>query len=145
MSESPIWVFLFGMLSVFPFFYLRHVPVMGRMKIPFWKIMLFATIIMVAQGLSFLWLSGFYPFGSTVLVRHRKICMALYVLLTFVFSKDSKAKTLFIDFFMVGIVMAVIDVAYVLDRTWFVQSFALSPYWFFYCTEYTQKQRVKWG
>lgn len=29
---------------------------------------------------------------------------------------------------MVGIVMAVIDIAYVLDRTWFVQSFAIAPY-----------------
>lgn len=128
MSESAIWVFLFGTLSVYPFFSLRHVPVMGRMKVPFWKVMLLATVLMVAQGLSFLWLARQYPFGAPILIWNRKVFMFLYVLLTFVFSKDGKAKTLFMDFFMIGIIMAVIDAAYVLDRTWFASSFAIAPY-----------------
>lgn len=128
MNESPIWLFLFGILSVYPFFPLRHVPVLDRLKIPFWKLMLYATVIMLVQGLSYLWLSGMYPFGSPVVSWHRKLFMIPYVLLTLMFSKDSKGKTLFMDFFMVGIVMAVIDFAYVLDRTWFAQAFAIAPH-----------------
>lgn len=128
MIESAIWVFLFGMLSVYPFFPLRHVPVMDRLKIPFWKLMLYATAIMVVQGLSYLWLAKMYPFGSVMLTWHRKLFMIPYVLLTLTFSKDSKGKTLFMDFFMVGIVMAVIDVAYVIDRTWFSEPFAIAPH-----------------
>lgn len=128
MNESPIWSFLFGMLSVYPFFPLRHVPVMDRLKIPFWKLMLYATVIMLMQGLSYLWLSGLYPFGSPVLTWHRKLFMLPYVVLTLTFSNDSKGKTLFMDFFMVGIVMAVIDFAYVLDRTWFAEIFDIAPH-----------------
>lgn len=128
MSESPIWIFLFGTLSVYPFFPLRHVPVMDRMKIPFCKVMLLATIIMAVQGLSYLWLANQYSFGTTMLTWHRKLFMIPYVLLTLHFSKDSKSKTLFMDFFMVGIVMAVIDFAYVIDRTWFSEAFAITPH-----------------
>lgn len=128
MNESLIWVFLFGTLSVYPFFPLRHVPVIERLKIPFWKLMLYATAIMLVQGLSYLWLSGLYPFGSPMLTWHRKLLMIPYVLLTLAFSKDSKGKTLFMDFFMVGIVMAVIDFAYVIDRTWFFEAFAIAPH-----------------
>lgn len=128
MSESFVWVFLFGVLSVYPFFPLRHVPVMDRLKVPFWKLMLFATAIMVVQGLSYLWLSESFAFGTTMLAWHRKLFMLPYVLLTLAFSKDSKGKTLFMDFFMVGIVMAVIDFAYVIDRTWFAEAFSAAPY-----------------
>lgn len=128
MSESVIWVFLFGILSVYPFFPLRHVPVMDRLKIPFWKLMLYATVIMVIQGFSYLWLSNEYAFGTPVLAWHRKLFMIPYVLLTLAFSKDSKSKTLFMDFFMVGIVMAVIDFSYVITRTCFAETFAAAPY-----------------
>lgn len=89
----------------------------NHLDFSFWKLMLCATAIMLVQGISYLWLSGLYPFGSATLTWHRKLFMIPYVLLTLAFSKDSKGKTLFMDFFMVGIVMAVIDFAYVLDRT----------------------------
>lgn len=128
MNESALWIFLFGMLSVYPFFPLRHSPIMDRIKIPFWNLMLYASIIMVIQGLSYLWLATYYPFGSSVLAWHRKLFMIPYVLLTLAFSKDSVSKTLFMDFFMVGIVMAVIDLAYIIDRTLLAESFALAPY-----------------
>lgn len=128
MNESPIWVFLFGVLSVYPFFPLRHVPVMDRLKIPFWKLMLYATVIMVVQGLSYVWLSEYFFFGTPLLAWHRKLFMIPYVLLTLVYSKDSKSKALFMDFFMVGIVMSVIDFAYILDHTWFAEAFASAPY-----------------
>lgn len=128
MHESAIWVFLFGMLSVYPFFPLRHVPVMDRLKIPFWKLMLCATAIMLVQGFSYLWLAELYAFGTPVLAWHRKLFMVPYVLLTLCFSKDSKSKTLFMDFFMVGIVMAVIDFSYIINRTWFAAAFAAAPY-----------------
>lgn len=128
MNESPIWLFLFGVLSVYPFFPLRHVPVMDRLKIPFSKLMLYATIIMIVQGISYLWLAGIYSFGAPVLAWHRKLFMIPYVLLTLAFSKDSKSKTLFMDFFMVGIVMSAIDFAYIIDRTWFAAAFAEAPY-----------------
>lgn len=128
MRESSIWIFTFGMLSVYPFFPLRHVPVMDRLKIPFRRLMLYATAIMLIQGLSYLFLAKLFPFGSPVLTWHRKLFMIPYVLLTLAFSKDSKSKTLFMDFFMVGIVMAVIDIAYVIDRTWFTVAFATAPH-----------------
>lgn len=128
MNELPIWSFLFGILSVYPFFPLRHVPVMDRLKISFWKLMLYATAIMVVQGVSYLWLSQQYSFGTAILAWHRKLFMIPYVLLTLTFSKDSKSKTLFMDFFMVGIVMSVIDLAYIIDRTWFYEAFIISPY-----------------
>lgn len=128
MRESAIWIFLFGVISVFPFFPLRHIPVMDRLKTPFWKLMLYAAAIMLVQGLSYLWLSGLYTFGAPVLAWHRKLFMLPYILLTLAFTKDSKSKTLFMDFFMVGIVMAVIDFAYVLDRTWFAKAFAMAPH-----------------
>lgn len=128
MNESTIWIFLFGMISVYPFFPLRHVPVMDRLKIPFWKLMLYASFLMLIQGLSYAWLAWLFPFGSLVLAWHRKLFMIPYVLLTLSFSKDSKSKTLFMDFFMVAIVMAVIDCAYILDRTVFAQYFALAPH-----------------
>lgn len=128
MNEAAIWTFAFGMLSVYPFFPLRHVPSIGRLKIPFWKLMLYATVIMLVQGFSYLWLSKLFPFGSPILAWHRKLFMVPYVLLTLCYSKDSASKTLFMDFFMVGIVMAVIDFAYVLDRTWFAAAFAAAPH-----------------
>lgn len=127
MKEPAIWIFLFGTLSVYPFFPLRHVPVMGRLTIPFRKLMGYATLIMVVQGLSYLWLETKFPFGSPGLTWHRKLFMIPYVLLTLRYSKDSKSKTLFMDFFMVGIVMTVIDLAYMIDRTWFAQAFSLAP------------------
>lgn len=126
--EAPIWSFIFGTLSVYPFFMLRHVPVMGRIKIPFRRLMMYATGIMLVQGFSYLWLSYYLPFGSPVLIWHRKLFMIAYMLLTLAFSKDSKSKTLFMDFFMVGIVMSVIDLSYILDRTWFAAAFADAPY-----------------
>lgn len=128
MSESALWLFLFGVLSVYPFFPLRHIPVMDRLKIPFWQLMLCATGIMLAQGFSYLLLAQAFAFGAPALAWHRKLFMVPYVLLTLAFSKDTKGKTLFMDFFMVGIVMAVIDLAYVIDRTWFAQAFAAAPY-----------------
>lgn len=128
MNEHVIWVFLFGMLSVYPFFPLRHVPVMDRLKIPFSRLMIYATLIMIIQGVSYVYLASIFPFGSTVLAWHRKLFMIPYVLLTLAFSKDGVGKTLFMDFMMVGIVMAVIDFAYVLDRTWFLDAFAVGPY-----------------
>lgn len=128
MRESAFWVFLFGVLSVYPFFPLRHVPVMDRLKIPFWKLMLCAAVIMLVQGLSYLWLAELYAFGAPMLAWHRKLFMVPYVLLTLCFSKDSKSKTLFMDFFMVGIVMAVIDFSYIINRTWFAAAFAAAPY-----------------
>lgn len=128
LNEAPIWSFLFGILSVYPFFPLRHVPVMDRLKIPFRRLMLFATIIALLQGVTYLWLSYRYPFGAPMLAWHRKLLMIPYVLLTLAFSKDSKSKTLFMDFFMVGIVMSVIDLSYIINRTWFAEAFALTPY-----------------
>lgn len=128
MKEAPIWSFLFGILSVYPFFPLRHVPVIDRLKISFPKLMLYATAIMAVQGLTYLWMSDLYAFGTPLLAWHRKLFMIPYVLLTLAFSKDSKSKTLFMDFFMVGIVMSVIDLAYVLNRTWFAAAFAAAPY-----------------
>lgn len=128
MSEATIWIFLFGMLSVYPFFPLRHVPVMDRLKIPFRRLMLYATIIMLVQGISYLWLSESFAFGAPMLAWHRKLFIIPYVLLTLAFSKDGKGKTLFMDFFMVGIVMAVIDFAYVIDRTWLAEAFAVAPH-----------------
>lgn len=128
LNEAPIWSFLFGILSVYPFFPLRHVPVMDRLKIPFRRLMLYATIIMLVQGVTYLWLSYSYPFGSPMLAWHRKLFMIPYVLLTLAFSKDGKSKTLFMDFFMVGIVMSVIDLSYIMNRTWFAEAFAAAPY-----------------
>lgn len=128
MNEQSIWVFLFGMLSVYPFFPLRHVPVMDRLKIPFSRLMVYATMIMLIQGISYMILAQSYPFGETILAWHRKLFMIPYVLLTLRFSKDSVGKTLFLDFMMVGIVMAVIDLSYVLDRTLLKDFFALGPY-----------------
>lgn len=128
MHEAPVWSFLFGVLSVYPFFPLRHVPVMDRLKIPFWKLMLYATAIMAVQGVSYLWLSKLYAFGAPILAWHRKLFMIPYMLLTLTFAKDSKSKTLFMDFFMVGLVMSVIDLAYIVERTWFAKAFAAAPY-----------------
>lgn len=127
-SEAPIWPFLFGVLSVYPFFPLRHVPVMDRLKISFPRLILYASVIMLVQGFTYLWLSYSYPFGGFVLSWHRKIFMLPYVLLTLIFVKDNKSKTLFMDFFMVGIVMSVIDLSYIINRTWFADSFAVAPY-----------------
>lgn len=128
LSEPPIWSFLYGVLSVYPFFPLRHVPVMDRLKIPFRRLMLYATVIMLVQGFSYLWLSHYYPFRGTVLAWHRKLFMIPFILLTLTYSKDSKDKTLFMDFFMVGIVMSVIDSAYIVNRIWFAEAFAAAPY-----------------
>lgn len=127
-NESFIWSFLFGILSVYPFFPLRHVPVMDRLKIPFSRLMLYATAIMLVQGCSYLFLSFHYPFGEAVLAWHRKLFMIPYVLLSLAFIKDSKSKILFMDFFMVGIVMSVIDLSYIINRTWFADAFATAPY-----------------
>lgn len=128
MNEPPIWSFLFGILSVYPFFPLRHVPIMNRLKIPFHRLMLYATVIMLVQGFTYLWLSYNFPFGSPALIWHRKLFMIPFVLLTLHFSKDNKSKTLFMDFLMVGIVMSVIDLSYIVNRTWFPDAFASAPY-----------------
>lgn len=128
MNESPIWIFLFGMCSVYPFFPLRHIPVMNRLRIPFGRLMLYASVIMLVQGLSYLFLSNYYSMGALILAWHRKLFMIPYVILTLCYSKDDKSKTLFMDFFMVGIVMAVIDTTYVLDRTLFADIFAIAPH-----------------
>lgn len=128
MSESAIWPFLFGMISVYPFFPLRHVPIMGRLKIPFSRLMFYASLIMIVQGFSYLLMSNVFPFDGIALAWHRKLFMIPYVLLTLAFSKDSIDKTLFMDFFMVGIVMVVIDLAYIIERTWFAESFAIAPH-----------------
>lgn len=128
MNEAPIWAFLYGVLSVYPFFPLRHVPVMDRLKIPFRRLMLYATIIMLAQGFSYLWLSYHFPFRGEILAWHRKLFMIPFVLLTLAFSKDRPSKTLFMDFFMVGIVMSVIDSAYIIIYTWLPDALATAPY-----------------
>lgn len=128
MHEIPIWSFLYGILSVYPFFPLRHVPVMDRLKIPFRRLMLYATIIMLVQGFTYLWLSYNFPFRGAALAWHRKLFMIPYVLLTLAFTRDSKSKTLFMDFFMVGIVMSVIDVSYIVCATWFADSLAIAPH-----------------
>ncbi len=127
MNESPVWIFLFGSLSVYPFFPLRHVPVMSRLTIPFRRLFFYATMIMLVQGLSYLWLSQRFAFGSAELSWHRKLFMIPYVLLTLRFSKDTSTKTLFMDFFMVGIVMSTIDSAYIICRTLLFDSFVTSP------------------
>lgn len=128
LNEHPIWSFLFGILSVYPFFPLRHVPIMKQLKIPFHRLLLYATGIMLVQGFTYLWLSYICPFGSPALAWHRKLFMIPFVLLTLHFSKDNKSKTLFMDFFMVGIVMSVIDLSYIIDRLWFADAFASAPY-----------------
>lgn len=128
MHEPVVWSFLFGVLSVYPFFPLRHVPVMDRLRIPFRTLMLYATAIMVVQGISFVYLSGIYPYTSLVLAWHRKLFMVPYVLLTLAFSKDSAGKTLFMDFTMVGIVMFTIDTTYIIAHLWFAKALAIAPY-----------------
>lgn len=128
LHEPPIWSFLFGIMSVYPFFPLRHVPVLDRLKIPFRLLLLYATALMLVQGFTYLWLSYLYPFGAPALAWHRKLSMIPYVLLTLTFSRDRKSKTLFMDFFMVGIVMSVIDLTYIVNRTWFAEAFLASPY-----------------
>lgn len=128
MNELAIWPFIFGMLSVYPFFILRHIPVMGRLKISFKRLMVYATVIMLVQGLSFVVLSRIFPFGASILVWHRKIFMFLYVALTIVFSKDNPQKVLFMDFLVICIVMAVIDTAYIIRGTWFKEFFEVAPY-----------------
>lgn len=128
LSEAPIWSFLYGILSVYPFFPLRHVPVTDRLKIPFRRLMLYATVIALVQGVTYLWLSYYFPFRGEVLALHRKLFMIPFVLLTLAFSKDKPGKTLFMDFLMVGIVMSVIDLSYIITFTWFPRALVVAPY-----------------
>lgn len=82
MEESVIWIFLYSVLHVFPLFSLRHVTMMDRLSIPFWKLMLYATILMIVQGTTYIGLVEVYDAGVYEFAWHPTVFVIPYVIVT---------------------------------------------------------------
>lgn len=126
-NESVIWIFLYCALDVFPLFPLRHVPCFGRLKLPFYKMMLIATVIMLVQSTGFVWLFR-QPYASAaVLTLYRQLAMLPFILLTCICARDAWRKTIFVDFLMAPFVLIINFLSILLSSTVFPDFSAANP------------------